>query len=243
MGINDNDRWLNRLLYVIIGLVVLFAFIIAVIGVAQATFGIIQEPEWISALDAEPAAKIFNLLITTTVIAIAAYVGYRKFILFREDKPQLTLTLTVSSRLINDQHIHIGAISKIENTGKVKVDVDNIEWDLAVIAPYENSVLEEMIDEYRSVMEEDEGEYKEEKEFPWRPLEEGLYIEEELHKIERWGMRVEPGETEEVTFDFIVPVGVESVGVSVFIENQESIRDGRKPGWYRRAFHDIDGNN
>ena len=236
MGINDNDRWLNRLLYVIIGLVVLFAFIIAVIGVAQATFGIIQEPEWISALDAEPAAKIFNLLITTTVIAIAAYVGYRKFILFREDKPQLTLTLTVSSRLINNQHIHIGAISKIENTGKVKVDIENIEWDLAVIAPYDGSILREMRYEYRNVMEEDQNEYKEDKEFPWRPLE------EEPYKIERSGMNVEPGETEEIAFDFIAPVGVRSVAVSVFIENQEDIDEG-KPGWYRRNFHDIEGND
>ena len=142
----------------------------------------------------------------------------------------------MSSRLINDQYAHIGVIAKAENTGKVKVDVDNIDWELAVIAPYDNATLHEMQTEFDSFMQEEQEENNETSpvediEFPWHIIE--------SHTIERWGMNVEPGETEELTFDFIASAEVKSVVMSLFIENQETGLGGERIGWHRREFHDI----
>ena len=85
MGRQDDSGWSDRLLNVTITLVVTFAFIIAVKGGVQVAYNSLgeQEPKWLSAFDAEPVAKTFNLLVTTTVIVAGAYVGYRKFFLFR----------------------------------------------------------------------------------------------------------------------------------------------------------------
>ena len=50
-------------------------------------------------------------------------------------------------------------------------------------------------------------------------------------------MVVEPGETEQITHDFIVPGVVDSVVVSMYVKNME---EQEEMGWSRRAFHDID---
>ena len=238
MGRREDSGWSDWLLTAVIALVVAFALIIAVKGGIQVTYSALgeQEPKWLSAFDAGPVAKTFNLLVVTTVIVAGAYVGYRKFFLFRENKAQLTVSLTVSSRYINDDNAHIGAIAKAENTGKVNVDVDKIDWELAVISPYDNTTLREMQDEYNKFIKEeqernDENVLVEDVEFPWHIIQ--------SYSIERWGMNVEPGETEELTFDFIVPVEIRSVVVSLFIENQETEQDEESTGWHRRKFHDI----
>ena len=232
----NESSWSDRLLNAVIVLVVLFAFVIAAKGGVQVVFNALdeQEPKWLAAFNAEPVAKTFNLLVTTTVIVAGAYIGYRKFFLFRENKSQLTVSLTVSSRIINDGNVHIGAIAKAKNTGKVNVNVDKIDWELAAIAPYDNSALQEIQKEYDSFTRQernDENTLVEDVEFPWHGIQ--------SYSIERWGMNVEPGETEELTFDFIAPAEVKSVVVSLFIINQESEQDEEQVGWYRREFHDI----
>ncbi len=241
MGRQDGQGWSDRLLNFTIVLVVLFALIIAVKGGVQVAYNALgeREPKWLSAFDAEPVAKTFNLLVTTTVIVAGAYIGYRKFFLFRENKPQLTVTLTVSSRQASDQFLHIGAIAKAENTGKVNVDVGLIYWRLAAISPYDDTAVQEMRSAYIDANVatqsgiDDAFEMIEPKlaEFPWRSL--GRY------RTSRDGMIIEPNETDELTFDFIAPVGVESVVISLFIENKETESDEKPVGWYRRVYHDI----
>ncbi len=240
MGRRDDSAWSDRLLNTAIALVVLFALIIAAKGGVQIAYNALgeKEPEWLAAFSAEPVAKTFNILVTTTVIVAGAYVGYRKFFLFRENKAQLTVNLTISSRRASDQFLHIGAIAKAENTGKVNVDIGKIYWRLAAISPYDDTVIEEMRSEYidADVVAQSEDEAVREmepklSEFPWRFL--GRY------QVNREGMTIEPNETDELTFDFIAPEGIKSVVVSLFIENQETESDEKPVGWYRRMYHDI----
>lgn len=241
MGRREGSGWSDWLLTAVIALVVAFALIIAVKGGIQVTYSALgeQEPKWLSAFDAGPVAKTFNLLVVTTVIVAGAYVGYRKFFLFRENKAQLTVNLTVSSRYINDDNAHIGAIAKAENTGKVNVDIGKIYWRLAVISPYDDAVVEEMREAYGDpgLADGDEQNIAFDAiepnlpEFPWRIL--GRY------QVNRDGMTIEPNETDELSFDFIAPTDIESVVVSMFIENRETESDDTPVGWYRRTYHDV----
>ncbi len=238
MGRRDDSAWSDRLLNTAIALVVLFALIIAAKGGVQIAYNALgeKEPEWLAAFSAEPVAKTFNILVTTTVIVAGAYVGYRKFFLFRENKPQLTVSLAVSSRPINDQCLHIGVVAEAKNTGKINVDVDVVEWELAVIAPYGIEALREIQKEYKDFLrarqkEDSQGTPLGEMEFPWHILD--------RYETNLWGLNVEPGETEEITFDFVAPLEVEAVVVSIFIENPETAQDDESSGWYRRTFHDI----
>ena len=241
MGGRNGSGWSDRLLNTAIGLVVAFALIIAIKGGVQVVYNALgeQEPKWLSAFDAEPVAKTFNLLVTTTVIVAGAYVGYRKFFLFRENKAQLTVTLTISSRQASDQFLHIGAIAKAENTGKVNVDIGRIYWQVAALSPYDDEVVEEMraafSDPNESTPSGDNNVIGTIEpnldEFPWRLL--GKF------QTKREGMTIEPNETDELTFDIVAPVGVEAVAVSLFVENQETESDETPVGWYRRKYHDI----
>ena len=233
MGRRDDSAWSNRLLNITIALVVMFAIIVAVKGGVQIGYNALgeEEPEWLAAFSAEPVAKTFNILVTTTVIVAGAYIGYRKFFLFRENKAQLTVTLTISSRQASDQFLHIGAIAKAENTGKVNVDVGKIYWRLSAISPYDDGVVTEMLGAFYESDDTFSAVAPNLPEFPWRML--GRY------RVNREGMTIEPNETDEMTFDFIAPVGVESVVVSLFIENHETESDENPVGWYRRMYHDI----
>ena len=110
--------------------------------------------------------------------------------------------------------------------------VESVDWELSVIAPYSEDHLERLIQAFRYNLSDqkaaDETEYTSAwVEFPWQILD-----SDSLFGID---MMVEPGETEQVTYDFIVPGTVETVSVSMYIKNTEE----EEMGWSRREFHDI----
>lgn len=180
----------------------------------EAAFG------WAKGIDAEDVLKAAWHATPLTVAYIAALVGYHKFGIFREGKPHITIDLSASGRPVSDEHNHVGVTARIHNTSKVAVPVANVEWELAVIAPYSATEVLAMETEFLASTAGD-------KEFPWRWHGEPFEL--------TYDMIVEPNEVEQLTFDFIVPNGMKSCVVSLFIENVDSEKDG----WYRRLFYDI----
>lgn len=172
--------------------------------------------------DAEDALRAVWYATPLTAAYIAALIGYHKFGLFREGKPHLTIDLSASSRSVSTEHNHIGVIARIHNASKVAVPVVNVEWELAVVAPYSVEDVAEMGAEFSNSLEED-------KEFPWHWLSK--------YAVSKHGMVVEPNEVDQLTMDFIVPKELESCVVSLFVENLQLQNKG---GWYRRLFYDID---
>ena len=165
-------------------------------------------------------------------LVIGGIVGAYKFDLFREGKPHLTIDLTVSSRPINDEDTHVGVVARLHNTSRVGVKVENVDWELSVIAPYSEDHLERLIQAFRYNTSDQKVTDESEDantwvEFPWQILD-----SDSQSGIE---MMVEPGETEQVTYDFIVPDTVETVSVSMHIKNMEE----EDMGWSRRELHDL----
>ena len=105
-------------------------------------------------------------------LVIGGIVGAYKFDLFREGKPHLTIELAVSSRPINDEDTHVGVVAQLHNTSKVRVRVENVEWETAIISPYPKEYLDELIVTFLSGSIGHENQDKTEgnivwREFPW----------------------------------------------------------------------------
>ena len=188
----------------------------------------LQDDGWaafIRATDAAKVASVAGAMATMAGLTLAAFAGYYKFRLFREGKRHLTIDLRVSHRPITSLHTHVGATAVLKNTSKVAVRVEEATWELAAVAPYEASVIDDKKKEFS------EGDWQE---FPWNIID-GFTIPRRTHIIE-------PGESDEVTFDFIAPAALEAAVVSLFIPDSASVDNtDDAPGWYRRTFHDMKG--
>ena len=184
---------------------------------------------WLGKSDTEDVLRAVWYATPPTVAFIATLIGYHKFGLFREGKPHLTIDLSASSRTVSDEHNHIGVIAQIHNTSKVAVPVFNVEWEMAVVAPYSVSDILEMDEEFstsNAVSNDTDDD-----EFPWRWLNEPSVLQ--------YDMLVEPNEVEQLTFDFVVPRMIDTVVISLYVENVSGESNVDKLGWYRRLFYDI----
>lgn len=172
-------------------------------------------------------------LATMVGVAIAALVGYYKFQLFREGRPHLTIDLTASHRPVSPRHIHIGVTARLANTSKVMIEVQRCVWRLSFIAPYSAAVMDEKVAEFAG----GGGNNNQWDELGWRMLS--------WPETQNPDLEIEPGETDEITYDFIIATDVESVAIRLAVANeyyQESgyeTASGYIPQWYRRIFYDV----
>ena len=181
-------------------------------------------PDFLGKADAGDVLRAAWYATPLTVAYIAALIGYHKFGLFREGKPHLTIDLSASSRPVSAAHNHIGVIARIHNTSKVAVPVFNVEWELAVVAPYAVADIREMEEEFLNSVTED-------KEFPWQMIK--------RHSVVLNNLLVEPNEVDQLTFDFVIPNTIEAVSISLYVENVFGENGLDKLGWHRRLFYDI----
>ena len=190
-------------------------------------------PSWMAEVSASKMVTATWQGAIAIALVIGGIVSAYKFDLFREGKPHLTIDLTVSSRPVNARDAHVGVAARLHNTSKVLVDVEEVDWEVAAIAPY----LEEDIDELIGVLDSDSSgsgtpiELEDATvwgEFPWLVLD--------SHRPSDLEMVVEPGQTEQITHDFVISADVESVAVSVNVKN---ILAQEGAGWLRREFHDV----
>ena len=186
-------------------------------------------PDFLGQADAGEVLRAAWYATPLTVAYIAALIGYHKFGLFREGKPHLTIDLSASSRPVSAEHNHIGVIARIHNTSKVAVPVFNVEWELAAVAPYSGVDIAQMEAEFLN-SEGDVGDTADD-EFPWRWLDDPYELQ--------YDMLVEPNEIEQLTFDFVIPQGIDAVVVSLYVENVFAEKSVDKLGWYRRLFYDL----
>ena len=181
-------------------------------------------PPWMAEVSASKMVTATWQGAIAIALVIGGVVAAYKFDLFREGKPHLTIDLSVSSRPINAEDTHVGVVARLHNTSKVRVIVETVHWDLSIVAPYAERYVEELVQEFSDESQGDSGV----REFPWDLLE--------SDRISNYRMAVEPGETEQLTYDFIIPTNIWSVAVSIFVENI----DEDAMGWSRREFYDIE---
>ena len=94
-------------------------------------------------------------------------------------------------------------------------------WQLKVVSPYDDETIQEMEREFDGTPAGEQD-----IEFPWRLRNEETVTE---------GIVIEPNETEQMTYDFIIAAEITAIVVSAWVSNASESREAE--GWYRRTVH------
>ena len=204
------------------------ATLIVVLAVGLWRFGGIAAADgWPAALrsvDLRGVGLAAGGIATMVGVAIAALVGYYKFQLFREGRPHLTIELTASHRRVSPDFVHIGAIARLSNTSKVVVTVSTATWELTAIAPYADAVAERLKQDFVRGYRYDGDEF-------------GTSVQRPV--LSRFDLNIEPGETDQITFDFITEADIVCVAITLFIDNDAASSETNRVVWGRRIFYDL----
>ena len=159
-------------------------------------------------------------------IVVGGVFALVKFQVFRTFEPHLTVTHEVSHRFVSPSYVHIDVTATLHNSSRVKVEVEDAYFSLQQIAP----LLDEQIDDlYTQVIVDEEFTH-----FQWP----------RLYKVPwEWlagDLIVEPGESHQETCEFIVEIGIASVGVYTYFYNPD-FREGANvaEGWGTYTVYDI----
>ena len=168
-------------------------------------------------------AGIVQAIFTIGAIGAGAAFATYKLRQFRDFKPHVTITQTITHRVLNDSYVHLIATATLHNSSKVKLDFRKGYFRLQMISPVSNEDVESL---YAEVFE-----YKERRHFQWPTLDEMArsWLRDELI--------IEPGESHQETCEFILSAGVQSVLVYTYFYNP---RHPHVPeGWGATTVHDI----
>lgn len=163
-----------------------------------------------------------------TIVAILLGGAYAIFKLgvFRDLKPHLTITQSVSHRLVGSKYIHIAVTASLHNSSKVAIELRRAFFRAQLISPLVDDEVERMYDETFSD-DEDERIW-------WPTLEE---IDKSWNDGE---LIVEPNETHSETYEFILGVETKTVMIYAYFHNPRHESDSNvAEGWDATTVYDI----
>ena len=142
-----------------------------------------------------------------TILAIVLGGAYAIFKLgvFRDLKPHLTITQTVSHRLIGSKYVHLAVTVSMHNSSKVGIELRHALFRAQLISPLIDEEVERMYEETFSDVEDER--------IWWPTLEE---IDKSWNDGE---LIVEPNETHSETYEFIVGVETKTVMIYAYFHN------------------------
>ena len=163
-----------------------------------------------------------------TILAIVAggFIAAAKLQLFRDFEPHLTISQEVSHRFINNRYVHIDVTATVKNTSRVRVDIREGFFQVQQVLPVTNEEVERI-----------RAQVFVEKKYDtplWRTIDEASRIWNEN------GFYLEPGESNLVPCEFLIPANVESVLVFMIITNSKFPRGVQAPRyWSASTVYDI----
>ena len=186
-------------------------------------------------------------LVTVVALVVGGWFAWRNKHLFRYGQPHLTIGHEISHRQVSPGYVQIGVTAVLHNSSRVKVEVLDGLFTIQQMAPVSDSVAEEVFAQ-TFIDREHNGALQ------WATLDQvRLSWNQEA-------LTAEPGESATATFEYIVPIYVESLLVTTYFYNSKvmgKIGDGIDPpqaekkrrawfwrqpgprGWIRTTPHDI----
>lgn len=208
--------------------VALGAFVIcfiatALIGLSQnyyAWMGV-NLPTGLASIDVWKLGMVIGTSGTATAFLVTLYVADRNYRRSREHVPNLTMDLQVQRVEASAKYDAVIATLNAKNTGTGLCSVDEVQWHVRTLSPYDDDSIDEMLREF-----DNKPDSTREIEFPWHE------VKEESTKLD---IDIEPNETEQMTQDFIIPAEVTAIIVSAWVSNISEPK--MTEGWYRRTVH------
>ncbi len=162
-------------------------------------------------------------LATTLALLIGAYWTWRLYRLNRQSYPRAQLSHRIMQRPISDKKVLLRVDLVIENQGNVLLPLRCVETWVQQIQPWTDDFLERV--QKGDPVEEDETEVK------WT-----LIAERKKHFAKR-KEEIEPGERDEIHFDFVLDGKPETVLIYTYLENHTKRR--RTVGWRVSSVYDL----
>ena len=172
--------------------------------------------------NAKDKVVIVQSVITSAAILIGGAFALFKLQLFRDFQPHMTISNAVSHRRIGESYVHIDVTATLHNSSKVKMELREGFFRLQQIAPILDEDIETL---YAQVFEDQEHSY-----LQWRTLDDAR------RDWDKGMLIVEPGESHQETYEFIVKRDVESVIIHTYFYNPYS---SSPEGWAATTVHDI----
>ena len=183
-------------------------------------------PAIIGSIDVWKLGMVVGTTGTATAVMVTLYVADRNYRRGREHVPNLSMELRVQRVPASLLYDAVVVTLDAKNTGTGLCEIEEVQWSVGVVSPYNDAVVEEMQDEFDN-RPRDDREY----EFPW-------------HEVKRDSTKciaaIEPNETEQITYDFTISAGTVSTGpvaiaISAWVPNASEPKIAE--GWYRRTVH------
>lgn len=177
---------------------------------------------------------IFTAIQSLTV-AIGIFIGgiwaYWLFYKHRQKNPRANLSHEISHKILPDDKILLQFSVKVINVGNVIISLNKCDIRVQRVLPVNDKIHE-------SIMNNKENYYLEEKnnnldyEINWPILK---YIERQCED----GMcEVEPSETEQLCFDFILDSNIETISIYTHFVNK-SMKGKNEIGWSLTTIYDL----
>ena len=158
---------------------------------------------------------------TASAVMVTLYVADRNYRRSKEHIPNLSMELQVQRVPASQLYDAVIVTLDAKNTGTGLCEIEEVQWSVGVLSPYDDSVVVEMQDEFDN-RPDDDREY----EFPWREVK---------RDSAKCIAEIEPNETEQITYDFTIPTEPFAIVVSAWVPNASEPKVAE--GWYRRTVH------
>ncbi len=178
-------------------------------------------PPGIASVDVGRLGMVVGTSGTAAAFLVTLYVADRNYRRGREHIPGLTMDLQVRRVPASQSYDAVIVALNAKNTGTGLCRVYRVYWTLKALSPYDDESIAEMQQDFNGAPANARF-----VEFPWHILREEQMAQEVV---------IEPNETHQMTFDFIIPAEIASVVVSAWVANASEPKYAE--GWYRRAIH------
>ena len=183
-----------------------------VIGIAQNVYTWLDAvpPGGLASINVGQLGMVTGTAGTATAFLVTLYVADRNYRRGREHIPSLTMDLQVIRVPASQSYDAVIVTLNAKNTGTGLCQIDQVQWTLKAVSPYDDESVEEMQGDFEGAPDGEQD-----IEFPWRSVKEETVAE---------GIVIEPNETEEMTHDFIIPAEITAVVISAWVSNASEPR-------------------
>ena len=178
-------------------------------------------------------AIIGQAVATIVAIGLGGFFAWRRGIIFRQEQPHITITHDITHRLVSPEYVHIEVAVTLHNSSRVKVEIRDGLFSVEQMAPVTDEYVEyAFVGAFLNSGRYESPEWPLLKEFRLEPDEDALVVE--------------PGERVVATYEYFVPIYVESVLISTHfcnirvmgkIPTKVNPRDAvrKRNTWFRRT--------
>jgi hypothetical protein len=169
-------------------------------------------------------ASIIQAVVTSGGIVVGGVWTYRLFVKKRQKYPRASVRHDISHRKLGGGHVLLNVRATISNAGEVLLSLESAETRVQQILPLGATLLDD-IREGKDLVPAGETEV------PWPSL---FNRKSERKKGE---FQIEPGESDSIQYDFVLPERVRTVEVYTYLKNEAVHK--RNIGWSVTTIYDL----